>query len=97
MNPDIHYHLKTPHYGNAEYHMEGASGYCDGIVFKCANAHCNEQLLPGGEIIVLPRSVAEAIINEWKQTADHAVTVSHELGYNKGYKEGYEDAEEEFA
>lgn len=95
MNEHLHYHLKTPQYGNAEYHMEGHGGYCDGVVFKCANEYCNEQLLPGGEIIVMPRSVAESMMNEMVRKADQVATVSHELGYNKGYKEGFEDGAED--
>lgn len=95
MNHDIHYHLKTPHYGNAEYHMEGHGGYCDGVVFKCVNAYCDEQLLPGGEIIVMARSIVESMLNERARRADEVATVAHELGYNKGYNDGYEDGVED--
>lgn len=102
---NYHYHLRggsSPGYTHEEvYQYEdlttfaGPSGYCDAIAFKCTKQDCDQQMLPDGEIIVVPLSLAEDLMNSYRRFADQAATTSHGLGYDEGYKAGYEDGIED--
>lgn len=88
---NMHFHMRLVKYGDAEYSMEGSSGYCDGIVFKCNRQDCDERMLPMDETIVLEKNVAAAIVDEWRARLYQKASEAHKNGYDHGYKDGYED------